>query len=109
VKAGQVVGFMGHTGDAEGTPTHLHFEVHPVSLLYVGYDGAVDPTPYIEGWRHLQRLPYSVPPGWAPGATGGILAPQPGAVLLSVSDISSADGLDPGSLQQAIDAPQARP
>ena len=45
VKAGQVVGFMGHTGDAEGTPVHLHFEVHPVALLYLGYDGAVDPTP----------------------------------------------------------------
>ena len=29
VKAGQVVGFMGNTGDAEGTPYHLHFEVHP--------------------------------------------------------------------------------
>ncbi len=29
VKAGQVIGFMGKTGDAEGTPVHLHFEVHP--------------------------------------------------------------------------------
>ena len=48
VKAGQVVGFMGNTGDAEGTPYHLHFEVHPVSFLYLGYDGAVDPTPYLE-------------------------------------------------------------
>ncbi len=51
VKAGEVVGFMGHTGDAEGTPYHLHFEVHPVSLLYLGYDGAVDPTPYLDAWQ----------------------------------------------------------
>jgi murein DD-endopeptidase MepM/ murein hydrolase activator NlpD len=50
VKAGQVVGFLGNTGDAEGTPYHLHFEVHPVSLLYLGYDGAVDPTPYLDAW-----------------------------------------------------------
>jgi murein DD-endopeptidase MepM/ murein hydrolase activator NlpD len=109
VRAGQVVGFMGNTGDAETTPVHLHFEVHPVSLLYLGYDGAVDPTPYLDGWRRLARLPFPVPPGWAPGASGSNAAPQPGAILLDVSDISSADGLDPPSLQRAIEAPQARP
>ncbi len=44
VKAGQVLGFVGNTGDAQGTPFHLHFEVHPVAMLFLGYDGAVDPT-----------------------------------------------------------------
>jgi hypothetical protein len=29
-------------------------------------------------------------------------APKPGAILLSATDISSADGLVPGSLQRAI-------
>jgi murein DD-endopeptidase MepM/ murein hydrolase activator NlpD len=109
VRVGQVVGFMGNTGDADATPPHLHFEVHPVSLLYLGYDGAVDPNPYLDDWRHLLRLPYPVPPGWAPSITGGNAAPQPGAVLLDVADISSADGLDPASLQRAIEASQARP
>ena len=70
VKAGQVVGFMGNTGDAEGTPTHLHFEVHPVSLLYLGYDGAIDPTPFLDDAKRLQRLPFPIPPGWAPSVTG---------------------------------------
>ena len=60
---GQVVGFMGHTGDAEGTPVHLHFEIHPVSLLYLGYDGAVDPTPYLDAWRHQQDLPFPIAGG----------------------------------------------
>jgi len=109
VKAGQVVGFMGHTGDAEGTPTHLHFEVHPVSLLYLGYDGAMDPTPFLDSARRLQRLPFPMPPGWAPGQTGSNAAPEPGAILLSVSDISTADGADAQSLRAAMDTPQPRP
>ena len=32
-------------------------------------------------------------------------APQPGAILLQSTDISSASGLDPGSLRQAMAKP----
>ena len=102
VKAGQVVGFMGNTGDAEGTPYHLHFEVHPVSLLYLGYDGAVDPTPYLDAWQHQQDLPFPIAAGWVPAVPGGSAAPEPGAILLGMSDISTADGLDPASLERAL-------
>jgi murein DD-endopeptidase MepM/ murein hydrolase activator NlpD len=102
VKAGQVIGFLGNTGDAEGTPYHLHFEVHPVSLLYIGYDGAVDPTPYLDAWKHQQDLPFPVAAGWAPAVPGGPAAPEPGAVLLGMTDISTADGLDPESLERAL-------
>jgi murein DD-endopeptidase MepM/ murein hydrolase activator NlpD len=102
VRAGQVVGFMGNTGDAEGTPYHLHFEVHPVSLLYLGYDGAVDPTPYVDAWKHQQDLPFPIAGGWAPAIPGGPAAPEPGAILLGMTDISTADGLDPGSLRRAL-------
>ncbi|HZO33842.1 MAG TPA: M23 family metallopeptidase [Gaiellaceae bacterium] len=105
VKAGQVVGFMGHTGDAEGTPVHLHFEIHPVSLLYLGYDGAVDPTPYLDAWRHQQDLPFPIAGGWVPTVPGG-RAPEPGAILLHMSDISTANGLDPSSLRRALVAPK---
>jgi len=103
VKAGQVVGFMGNTGDAEGTPYHLHFEVHPVSLLYLGYDGAVDPTPYLNAWQHQQDLPFPIAGGWVPTIPGGTTAPEPGAILLGMSDISTADGLDPSSLERALE------
>lgn len=54
VRAGQVLGYVGDTGDAEGTPPHLHFELHPARLLALGYDGAVDPTGYLRSWRQLR-------------------------------------------------------
>ena len=89
MKAGQVVGFMGNTGDAEGAATHLHFEVHPVSLIYLGYDGAVDPTTYLQSWRRLRNLPFPVATGWAPSPPGVARAPAPGALLLGATDIAT--------------------
>lgn len=56
VRAGQVIGFLGRTGDAYTTTPHLHFEVHPHQLLKLGYDGAVDPTTYLHAWR-VVRVP----------------------------------------------------
>jgi murein DD-endopeptidase MepM/ murein hydrolase activator NlpD len=57
VRAGEVVGFLGRTGDAFTTTPHLHFEIHPHQLLSLGYDGAVDPTAYLEKWAvvHVPR------------------------------------------------------
>ena len=98
---GDVVGFVGNTGDAEGTPFHLHFEVHPVGLLGLGYDGAVNPTSYLLAWKHLQDVSFAGGDAWAPLHSLGI-APKPGAILLSAADISTADGLVPGSLQRAM-------
>lgn len=102
VRAGEMLGFVGNTGDAQGTPTHLHFEVHPNSLLFMGYDGAVDPTPYLQAWQHLQDVRFSNVASWL--AQTGIAdpAPKPAAILLQVSDISEASGLDPASLQRAM-------
>jgi len=102
VKAGEVLGFVGNTGDAAGTPTHLHFEVHPASLIFMGYDGAVDPTTYLTAWQHLQDVRFQNVAGWVPAGAVSDPAPKPAAILLQVSDISEASGLDPGSLQRAI-------
>jgi murein DD-endopeptidase MepM/ murein hydrolase activator NlpD len=104
VRAGQVLGFVGNTGDAQGTPFHLHFEVHPVSMLFLGYDGAVDPTRYLDAWERLQdvRILPAVPFYTLQASSGS--APTPGAILLQSSDISTASGLDPGSLSRAMRA-----
>jgi murein DD-endopeptidase MepM/ murein hydrolase activator NlpD len=101
VSAGDVLGFVGNTGDAQGTPYHLHFEVHPVGLLGLGYDGAVDPTSYLLAWKHLQDVSFAGGDAWAPLQSRGT-APKPGAILIAATDISTADGLVPGSLLRAL-------
>ncbi len=71
VHRGEVLGFVGNTGDAVTTVPHLHFEVHPSSTLYLGYDGAVDPTSYLRRWSLARNvvvpppveLPSKAPPG----------------------------------------------
>src|SRR5439155_14396921 len=90
VSAGDVLGFAGNTGDAQGTPYHLHFEVHPVGLLGLGYDGAVDPTKYLDKWQRLQDVRFDAVVGWTPKSSAA--APKAGAVLLQSYDISTASG-----------------
>lgn len=60
VQAGQQVGYVGNSGDANATAMHLHFEVHPK-------DGkAVDPYPYLQS---AQRLLFFAKPGSPFGLT----------------------------------------
>jgi murein DD-endopeptidase MepM/ murein hydrolase activator NlpD len=107
VRAGDVIGFVGSTGDAESTPYHLHFEIHPVSMKRMGYDGVVNPTPYLLAWQKLEDVPIVGVAGWAAPIAPASRAPRPGAILLQMTDISSASGLEPGSLRDVLSAPRS--
>lgn len=44
VTAGSVLGYVGDSGNAKGTPPHLHWGIY-------GSDGAYDPLPLLRAWR----------------------------------------------------------
>src|SRR3954451_12173082 len=47
VTAGQQIGYVGDSGDANGIASHLHFEVHPNG------GAATDPFPFLQTAQHL--------------------------------------------------------
>jgi murein DD-endopeptidase MepM/ murein hydrolase activator NlpD len=102
VEAGDVVGFVGDTGDAEGGSPHLHFEIHPSSMAGLGYDGVVAPYSILLAWRRADDVSFSAGRIFIPTGPGSTTLPAPGAVLLEAKDIGGTSGLVPGALEKAL-------
>ena len=95
VAPGTIVGYMGNTGDAQGTPCHLHLQVHP------GGGWAVPPFDYVSVWLNRDTSAIST---FADKPVGP--PPVSSVVELPGYDISSGSGLDADGLVAAADGPQ---
>ena len=80
VAAGQPVGFVGDSGDANGIHAHLHFEVHP------GGKAATDPFPYLKAAQHLL---FAAPAGspFTLELDGTVMKPAAATLQLKVSAV----------------------
>lgn len=89
VRRGDVIGFVGHTGDAQYTPPHVHFEVHPLN------GPATNPFPFLGAWQRGMAVAIGL-------VTGGADRTAPLA-LLGFTDISANSGLQDSVLDHVPD------
>jgi len=86
VKRGDLLGFVGHTGNASQTPSHLHFEIHDAS-------GTVNPFGPLEALKAGPSNPTEPsPPALPSEPTSPPARPANGLALLALLYLASRRG-----------------
>jgi murein DD-endopeptidase MepM/ murein hydrolase activator NlpD len=75
VTRGQVIGFVGNTGQAITTPPHLHFEIRPGGIEA----DAINPYPHLLAWERGADM---VPRAFREGGESATPMPAVGAVVV---------------------------
>lgn len=101
VKTGDVLGFVGNTGNAVGTPPHVHYEIHPRG------GAAMPPVPYLDRWLDEARTAARAIVG-SP-SLGAVVALQPALRPVIAADAGPADPASPEAQRLTMQSIDAQP